>query len=177
MAINPGARYLAIAIFDGVKLREWRMKSLQGKGAENRSVKVTDILAGFIDRYRPAALAIKRLHPSRSSAGLNLLAADIRDYCQSQGMRVYSYSIGELENTLLLDSQTNKKELAKVMAAIYPELTPELKREESNRNAYFVRLFEAVALGHICLNELINNHKQITTDSRKQSSLTVRPKL
>ncbi len=159
MAINPGARYLAIAIFDGIKLREWRMKSLQGLAAENRSAKVMDILAGFIDRYQPAALAIKRLHPSRSSAALNLMAADIRDYCQRRGLKIYDYAIGELENALLPDGQTNKKELAKAIVAIYPELAPELKREESHRNAYFVRLFEAAALGHVCLNEIINRHK------------------
>jgi hypothetical protein len=160
MAINPGARYLAIAIFDGIKLREWRIKSLQGTNAGNKSAKVTDILARFIERYQPVRLAIKRLHPSRTSASLNLMAADIRDYCQSQGLQVCSYSIGEMENILFRGDRTNKRELAKLLVAIYPELAPELKREESNRNAYFVRLFEAVALGHVCLGEIINRHKK-----------------
>ncbi len=160
IAINPGVRYLAIAIFDGTELREWRMKCLSGQDIKKKSDKAIGILAGFIERYQPVVLAIKKLHASRSSAGLDLMTANITEYCQSQGLKIYSYSISKLEKALLSCTKTNKKELAKLLVTLYPELAPELKREENNRNAYFVRLFEAVALGHICLSEILNLQKR-----------------
>ena len=149
---------MAIAIFDKDELREWRLKSLTGKGAKRKLKKVIEILADFIERYSPEILAIKKLHPSRSSANLKTMAAGINAYCQKQGIAVFSYSIKELEIVLLNSSRTNKKELIKLLTSEYPELSHELKREERNRNPYFVRLFEAVALGHVCLSAINNKN-------------------
>jgi hypothetical protein len=158
IAINPGWRYLAIAIFDEYELSEWRLKNLAGKGAKRKLEKVMSILAGFIERYSLNTLVIKKLHPARSSANLKNMTARIEAYCRKKGMAVSSYPIKELERRILDDSRINKKELIKVMTAEYPELTQELNREARNRHPYFIRLFEAVALGHICLREIENKH-------------------
>lgn len=157
IAINPGSRYLAIAILDSVILRVWRLKSIQGKNGKKKLEKVKHIIAGFIEAYRPSYLAIKKLHPSRSSARLNYLTSFIKGFCQKRRIKVFSYSIQELKCCLAKGSRINKKDLAQLMAAEYPELVPELKREERNKSPYFVRLFEAVALGRVCLNEINDN--------------------
>ena len=157
IAINPGWRCLGIAVFDGYQLEEWRLKSLPVKGAKRKQEKAMDILAGFIERYDPNLLAIKKLHPSRSSANLKHLTADITTFCQKQGMTVFFHSIKEMENAFSAN-RISKKELARLVTHEYPELASEMKREERNRNPYFVRLFEAVALGHVCLREINNKH-------------------
>lgn len=158
IAINPGWRYLAIAIFDDCDLSEWRLKCLPGKDAQKKLKKVSDILAGFIARYNPEILVIKKLNPARTSANLKNMAAGIEAYCRRRGMAAFSYSIQELESVLLNSSRVHKKELIKVLAAEYPELAHEFKREARNRNPYYLRLFEAVALGHVCLSAINNKH-------------------
>jgi hypothetical protein len=158
IAINPGWRYLAVAIFDECELSEWRLKCLSGKDAKMKLKKVIDILGGFSARYNPEILVIKTLHPARSSANLKNMAAGIEAYCRKRGMAVISYSIQELESVLLNSSRVHKKELLKIIASEYPELSPELRREARNRNSYFLRLFEAVALGHVCLSAINNKH-------------------
>lgn len=158
IAINPGWRYLAIAVFDESELREWRLKSIKGRGAKRKLERVKEILAGYIERYHPDILAIKKLHPSRSSANLDIMAAGIEADCREKGMGVYSYSIQEMESILSHSTRINKKELTKLLTSEYPELVHDLKREERSRNQYFVRMFEAVALGHVCLREINNKH-------------------
>ena len=150
LGINPGWRYLAIAVFDNSELREWRLKGLEGKGMPKKKKKVNEILSALIDRYGPNILAIKKLHPSRCSVHLVKLAAEIRDYCSKRGMKISSYSIGDLEDFLFPGERINKTRLAQSLAANFPALKHEWIREEQNRNPYFIRLFEAVALGLVC---------------------------
>jgi hypothetical protein len=119
---------------------------------------VSGILAGLIARYNPEVLVIKKLHPARSSANLKNMAAGIDAYCRRRGMAVFSYSIQDLKSVLLNSSRVHKKELIKILTAEYPELAHEFKREARNRNPYFLRLFEAVALGHVCLSAINNKH-------------------
>jgi len=158
IAINPGWRYLAIAIFDEGDLNEWRLKCLPGKNAQKKLKKVSEILAGFIARYNPEILVIKKLHPSRSSVNLNNMAASIDAYCRKRGTAVISYSIQDLKSVMIGPGRTKKKELIKVLAHEYPELAHEFKREARNRNPYFLRLFEAVALGHVFLSAMNYKH-------------------
>lgn len=157
IAINPGWRYLAIAIFEECKLREWRLKSLPGRDVKKKLANVTGILDGFIKRYDSNVLAIKTFHPSRASVNLKRMTATIIDHCRKKGMSVSAYAIQEMKDAFSI-SRINKKELIKLLTSEYPELAHELRREERNRNPYFVRLFEAVALGHVCHKEIDNEH-------------------
>jgi len=47
----------------------------------------------------------------------------------------------------------NKEELAKSLAELYPALIPESQKK---KNSYYTWMFEAVALGHVCFNQLDN---------------------
>jgi hypothetical protein len=161
MAINPGWRYLGIVIFDGSGLREWRLKSVPGKDMKAKIENASMIISNFIERYAPDILAIKKLHPSRSSPNLRIMASRIEAACRKNRMMVCSYSVKELESVIPPGCRINKKELSDVLASEYPALSLELEREKRSRNPYYLRLFEAVALGHICFRKsLISNHEQ-----------------
>ncbi|MFA5942293.1 MAG: hypothetical protein WC798_01330 [Candidatus Paceibacterota bacterium] len=161
IAINPGWRYLGIAIFDCAGLKEWRLKNMPGKDKKAKLDKVSSIVSHFIERYAPTMLAIKELHPSRSSPNLRMMASRIEAACRKHRMRVCSYSVKELESVISPGYRINKKDLSELLASEYPALFRELEREKRNRNPYHLRLFEAVALGHICFqNFLISNQRQ-----------------
>ena len=42
--------------------------------------------------------------------------------------------------------------LAKIIVRLFPFLSLEFEKEKSNLNPYHIRMFEAVALGLVCLN-------------------------
>jgi len=158
ITINPGWRYLAIAIFDDLGLREWRLKCLAPSTAGRKLEKVLAIVADFIKRYDPRALVVKRLHPARASANLIRLTKSITANCRQRGMTIFSSSIKDLENSLARGIRISKKDLIDLVAAEHPELAGELRREKRNRHPYFFRLFEAVALGHTYLGRGNDNH-------------------
>jgi Holliday junction resolvasome RuvABC endonuclease subunit len=153
LAINPGWRYLGIAVFADAEPMEWRLKGLKGKGIKKKLPKLREILSALIEFYHPTILSIKKLHPSRSSANLDMLAAEIKSFCRRRGLKVFSYSIQELEAFFGPAERINKKRLAEMIVSECPALADELKRERRNRNPYFIRLFEAVAIGLVCYHQ------------------------
>jgi len=68
-------------------------------------------------------------------------------------IKIYEYSIKELEEILLNEGKHNKKTLAEKMVSDYPFLIHELEKEKSHKNPYHLRMFEAVALGAACFQE------------------------
>jgi len=147
IGINPGTRYLGIAIFQDPDLRDWRIKIFRGKWSKEKKERIKMIILSFIERYEPNIMAIKKLHPSRSSANLKYLVSRIKEFSKRKGIKIYQYSIKDLENFFSEEeSIKNKKRLAEIIASEYSVLFHELKKEKSNKNPYYIRMFEAVAL-------------------------------
>ena len=116
--------------------------------------KIGTILLNFIDQYDPNILAIKKLHPSRSSKNLEYLVTKIKELSKNKGLKIYQYSTKEMENFFQLDEKTNKMKMAKTLASEYPYLFSEYNREKRNKNTYHTRMFEAVALASVCFHQL-----------------------
>jgi hypothetical protein len=154
LGINPGTKYLAISVFRGPELREWYIKSFKGTWSEEKMQSILASVAGLISWYRADALAIKRLHPARTSKGLDLLTKTIRNEAGHRGLKVRQYSVTQIETAFCEGARMNKKIMADKVVAKYPVLWADLDKEKSHKNPYYLRLFEAVALGSICHNDL-----------------------
>lgn len=157
LAINPGTRYLGIATFEGPELSDWRVKVIKGKWSKEKQQKTLVIVRSLIERYQPDVLAIKKLHHSRSSGNLNRLVSRIKQHSKRKGLKVYQYSIKELEAFFFGEAKANKNKLAETLTSKYPFLIHEFNKERANRNSYHIRVFEAVALGAVCSHQLKNH--------------------
>jgi Holliday junction resolvasome RuvABC endonuclease subunit len=154
MAINPGSKYLGVAFFERSDLQYWGIKAFKGRYSKEKVKKIKMILSDFINRYGPNILAIKKLHPSRASTNLNQVAVKIRELSRRRGLRICQYSLKDLKNFFSLGIKINKKEMAELTVAQYPFLTHSFEKEKRNKNPYFIRMFEAIALGIVCFNQL-----------------------
>jgi len=150
LGINPGTKYTGFAVFWGPELRDWGVKTFKGRWSKEKMKRIREVISGYIHQYSINILAIKKLHPSRCSANLKKLVIEIKNYCRRKGLKIFSHSIQELEAYFSKEKKINKKALAEIMALEYPALFHELEKERRNKNPYFWRLFEAVALGSAC---------------------------
>jgi len=155
IGINPGTRYLGIAVFQDWDLLDWRVKLLEGKWSKKKIDRVIDMICEYIELYDLNTIVLKKLHPSRSSNNLRLLVSRIKSLAVRKKIKVYEYSIKELEEIFINDERHNKKNLAEKMVSDYPCLIHELEKEKAhkNRNPYHLRMFEAVALGAACFQK------------------------
>jgi Holliday junction resolvasome RuvABC endonuclease subunit len=154
IGINPGTRYLGIAVVYGSELMDWRIKVLDGKWAKEKIKKAIKIISDLIDQYEPNVLALKKLHPSRRSDNLTRLANKIKDFARKKKMKIYQYSIKEIEKYFIYDRKLNKMNLIEAMVNQYPILHHDLDKEKSLRNSYYFRIFEAIALASACARGL-----------------------
>jgi len=157
LGLNPGSRYLALAILRGSDLRYWGIKVLKGTRAKGKIERTKEILSDLINRYDLNVLAIKKLHRSRSSKNLNRLTASIREFARRKGLMVCEYSLKELEKFFSPEEKINKKQMAELVTSEHPFLLPVLEKERKNRNPYAIRIFEAIALGIRCFDQLDND--------------------
>jgi Holliday junction resolvasome RuvABC endonuclease subunit len=154
LAINPGSKYLGIAISEASDLKYWGIKVLKGKWSKEKIEKIKQILSDLINRYETNVLAIKKLHRSRSSANLNQLVRKIKEFSKRRGLKVYQYSLKDVKDFFSLGTKINKRQMAELVVSQYSFLTHPFEKEKRNKNPYFIRMFEAVALGIICFNQL-----------------------
>lgn len=134
----------------------------KGRWTDEKYRKSLDIVTELVERYRPEALALKRLHPSRSSVDLDRLVQEIAELAEQRGITVCRYGIKELEAFFNVGGRRNKRKMAEAIVSEYAMLHSELQKEfdpdphKRNKNSYYVRMFEAVALGAVCFHEMDN---------------------
>lgn len=157
LAINPGTKYLGIAVFRHADLRDWAVKSLSGKWSNSKMLKIQGIISDLIFRYQPDIIALKGLHPSRCSDSLDKVVCEIHEIAWRKGIEIQEYSIKNIERFYSPEKTIGKRELAEMLAVEYPALSHELARELDKKKKrlknYHVRMFEAVALGAVCQRE------------------------
>jgi len=157
IGINPGTRYLGLAVFQDRSLFDWRIKLLEGKWSKKKIDKAIDVISEYIELYDLNTIVLKKLHSAHSSKHLRLLVSKIKALAARKKIKVYQYSIKELEDYFLTEEERhNKRTLAEKMVSDYPFLVNELEKEKAhkNKNPYHLRMFEAVALGAACFHNL-----------------------
>ena len=157
LALNPGSRYLSLAVLKGTQLTDWRVKRLYGGSPEEITSKAKRILATYLERYEPTVLAIKKLDQCRSSPSLDHLTADLTAQAKESGVEIRQYRLRQLERFFTGKALSTKKEMAERIVKQYPDLWYELNREKAAQNPYHIRLFIAVALAALCGHELDNS--------------------
>jgi len=157
LSVIPGTKYLGVAQFYGASLRDWRIKCLNAEGNENKIKKGKEIILDYIEKYSPQVLAIKKLDRKRSSKNLNSLARRIKEFAKRKGLTLYQLKLSEIKKPFALGQRINKKNLAELVTSQYPELLFDFEKEKRNKNVYYERMFEAVALGLACFYKIDGN--------------------
>jgi len=112
VGLNPGTRYMDIAVFYGSELRDWQIRNIEGRWSNDKMAKVIMILSSLIDCHKQDVLAIKKLHPSRSSPNLNRLVGRINELSKRKGLRVCQYTIDELKRHFQPETRITRRDLA-----------------------------------------------------------------
>ncbi|MEI6153509.1 MAG: hypothetical protein WCQ90_05430 [Deltaproteobacteria bacterium] len=157
LAVNPGTKYVGIAVFRGPDLVYWGTKVLKGKWSKEKMKCVEKTLLNLIDQHSVTMLVLKKLDSSRSSRNLNALVLSIQRCAKKKKLRICSYTLSDLKKFLALGTKINKMEIAGLAVARYQFLIHQLERERKHKHPYFVRMFEAIAAGILAFNRL--DHK------------------
>ncbi|MHB8579169.1 MAG: crossover junction endodeoxyribonuclease RuvC [Ignavibacteriaceae bacterium] len=160
LSIIPGTKYLGVAVFIDTDLRDWFVKSITAASVNEKAEYVRLLMSDFIERFGINVLAIKKLHPARSSKNLSDLASEIKEIGKEMNVKVIELPIQSVEHSLL-NGKPNKKRLTEEVAALYPIVFHEYEREKKNKSRYLTRMFEAIALGIVSYYRMDNEHQKV----------------
>jgi len=152
LAVNPGTKYFGIAVFESEDLVYWGIKVLKGKWCPGKIRNVETTLEKLIRQYGVSMLALKKLHPSRSSRHLNCLAKSIERLAKKKRIKTWHYFLSDVKASFGV-GVANKMALAECVVARYKFLANDLQKERKHKHPYFVRMFEAIGAGIYTLSK------------------------
>jgi Holliday junction resolvasome RuvABC endonuclease subunit len=149
LAVNPGTKYVGLAVFQGPDLTYWGIKVFKGKWSKKKMDKIKSTLLNLIGRYGITRIVLKKVNHSRSSGNLNQLVGAIEKLSKKKRLKVSLYLLGDIKKVIANDGKINKMDIAEFIVAQYPFLSYQLESERKNKHLYFVRMFEAIVAGII----------------------------
>lgn len=152
LTINPGTRYLGIAIFDGSDLIDWGVKVIDGRSASDKPLQAVGIVSSLIAQFQPDLIAMKQTHPSRTSPQLEGLCRNLKCLSEEHRIPFQTRSIEEIGAFFGDGAKTCSALVAEQVCSRYPALLRLWNRERASCNHYHSRMFEAVALGVMLLS-------------------------
>ncbi len=159
IAIDPGTRYQGIAVFQGKEIIFSSVKILYGKGPLRKRLKEAGkVFSSLIEDYAPDILVIERpsLFWTEQSKFLGAIIDEIKRLARKERIRVYEFSALAVRKTICGDDRATKKDVAKLVSSIYPELKNRLNQDQRSRELYWGHMFDAVGLGVCYLKKHTN---------------------
>jgi hypothetical protein len=147
LGISLGTRLVGIALFEGSTLVEWQTKAFPKHWSEKKLQEMCTAIRAVISHRALARVAIKVPPAPYASYPLQLLEAEIAAYTREKHIPVTCY--GDIRS--LFTNCTNKAELLSTMVNRYPSLKNEYEKEITKKHRYYLKLFEAVAVGHLAI--------------------------
>lgn len=149
LAINPGTKELGVAVLAAADLLYYAVKILKVRAPDSGiTSEAARIISQLITAYQPQAVVLIR--PLVIQTGGERLVAVIREVkrlAQSEGLPVYEYAPKTIRQFVCGSKRPTRGEIARAVAARYPELCQYAKDKSLWEEMYYARMFLAVAAG------------------------------
>ncbi len=132
IAIDPGTRYQGIAVFQDKKLIFSSVKILYDDGSlKERLKEVENLFFSLIEDYAPDVLVIERslFSLTEQSKLLEAIIREIKRLAKKEGIKVCEFSALAVRKIICGDAGADKKNVAKKVSLIYPELKNRLEED------------------------------------------------
>lgn len=154
LAIDPGTREMGIALLEGSKLLYHGVESVPKQKSPHETLQVgRKIILRLINDFQPQILVVEKTFfaNNRSAALLNVFVDEIRAIGKRKGLEVIRYAPNTVKKFICGNGRAGKDEVARAVAARYPELKVYLSQDRKWKESYHHNMFDAVALGMMAL--------------------------
>lgn len=171
LAVDPGTRYMGVAILDGSELVYYAVKDFTGKRPADGLLRATrQALRRLIAQYQPDVLAYEKAFyvQAKHSALLKVQEAEITRVGRAEGLRVIGYSPARVRKLLCRDGWATKERVADILTRRFPELARYRAHGEYQRRWYWFNMFDALAVAAVCADAgARGNGARFTSASRR----------
>ena len=140
---------MGLAVLKDNELIEWKTRTFKGSWSAMKLKDILYALKCYIEDNGITVVAIKKPDELRSSSALDRLVSEITILAKGLKVKVYSYSLSQLKKSYSTEKICSKEALIKLVVKKNPNIIPEFNKELRNKNSYYYRMFEAIAVAQI----------------------------
>jgi Holliday junction resolvasome RuvABC endonuclease subunit len=144
LGVDPGTRFVGIAVVTDGKLIHYQVKTFLGPWSEKKLKAIVYTLASVIERYAITKVAVKIPDVLPTSLGFTQVIGTLNSLCDRKGIKPRYYTLSKIK-VRWCKNKANSKELMAAVASKYPQLVLEHQQELRNKEGYYYKIFEAVA--------------------------------
>jgi hypothetical protein len=147
LGISFSTRMLGLAIFQSNTLIDYSLKLHKGIWSPQKLDSVLTSLASCVESYTINDIALSIPNGYHQTKDFKELVYAIESFAESRGIRVLQYTAKEIYERFGNPVKRTRNALMRRLVVLYPELGMYCDREVLNKNKYYIKLFEAIAVG------------------------------
>ena len=150
IAIDPGTRFWGVTVFRGEDIIVSLVKVLSTKGSPRKRLnEVKRVFSSLLEDYAPDVLVLEKpfLFWSKQSHLLNVLIEEIKSAARKEKMKIFEFSPRTVRKAVCGNGNASKKDMAKLICSIYPELKIRLNQDRRYKEIYWGHAFDSAGLG------------------------------
>lgn len=148
LGISLGSRLLGIAVLYDGTLLDFRVRTFYGKWDEKKQADIIATIEKVIVQYRITTVVLKTPKATHCSQSIQNLLDDVRLLSKQMGIKLRVCTVSCLKERYSGNKRANKQVIVQDIIRKYPQhkqLTKIHSKERSNRSAYHIKVFEAIA--------------------------------
>lgn len=141
---------MGVAFLEGEKLVYHGVKVIPNHLSPHETLRAgRKTILRLINDLKPRVLVVEKTFfaNNRSAALLNVFVDEIKSIGKRKGLEVVRYAPSTAKKFICGNGRAGKDEVARVVAAKYPELKVYLTQDRKWKESFHQNMFDAVALG------------------------------
>jgi Holliday junction resolvasome RuvABC endonuclease subunit len=127
---------------------------------------ISSYIRNLLKKYRPTRLAIEKMFVTQKNSALLVVAAEqVKAVAKEAILPIDEYAPTTVRKRLCQTGRATKRETAQVIATRFPELNRYYHRTKAWERDYYSNLFDAVAVGVVCEEDLMESEASNSTKS------------
>jgi Holliday junction resolvasome RuvABC endonuclease subunit len=146
LGINPGTRLVGIAVMRKRALLHFEIKSFPGVWSPKKLRAILSLVESTMQRYEVTKVTVKIPDVLPASLGFTQVVGSLNSLWHRVDIKPRYYTFSEIKAKHCKEDMPTGKSLMEAIVRKYPELSPEYHREQRNKEGYYYKVFEAVAV-------------------------------
>lgn len=153
LAIAPGNREFGIAVFIGIELFYYSVKTLNPKNS--LPDQISGLFRKFFRWFNPQIVVLKPINQYQTlSNSLEFVVKQIKFEAEQKDLQIVEITFEQIKHELCRGGKSTQKNAFRSLLSDYPELKRFWNRPNKWQNDYYAFLFSAIAVGSVYLKTL-----------------------
>ena len=149
LGLSLNTRMVGLAIISGKLLLDYQISLKKGSWSSIKREKIIASLQTWCTSYTIINIALAIPHEKQSNSQISELLESIKSYFTEKKISIKTYGPRTLHEFCEDGDKKTKKGGMKGIVELYPELIHCYNKEMRNKNKYYIKLFEAVAVATV----------------------------